>query len=472
MPEISFDALLVGLPPEPPSVLAEIQAQVANSGQKVVVLDDDPTGTQTVHGVSVLTEWSIPSLQQALESGESAFYILTNSRSLLPEAAQALNLAIGENLKQACRLSGKSVAVISRSDSTLRGHFPGEVDALATALGEPLDGLILAPYFREGGRYTIGDTHYVVSGGLAQPAGETEFARDPAFGYSASYLPAWVQEKTGGRIAAEQVQSISINELRRGEALPRLLALRDQQVCVLNAACDADIEQAALALLEAERQGKRFIYRTAASFVRARAGITPHPLLTPGELSNTENTGGLVVAGSFVPKTSAQLAVLRQAFSFCDIELDVPSLLDDKQRPGLLAQACKTINDALNAGQDVLLYTSRTLITGLDAAGSLAIGRLVSGSLVDCVRGLTTRPRYLVSKGGITSSDVAVKGLAVRKARVMGQVLPGIPVWRLGAESRFPGMVYVVFPGNVGDEQALASVIGKFREDQPGCCSS
>jgi uncharacterized protein YgbK (DUF1537 family) len=68
-----------------------------------------------------------------------------------------------------------------------------------------------------------------------------------------------------------------------------------------------------------------------------------------------------------------------------------------------------------------------------------------------------------LTKGGITSSDIATEGLAVKDALVCGQIIPGVPVWKLGAESRYPGLIYVVFPGNVGDAQALVEVVNKLR---------
>jgi uncharacterized protein YgbK (DUF1537 family) len=74
------------------------------------------------------------------------------------------------------------------------------------------------------------------------------------------------------------------------------------------------------------------------------------------------------------------------------------------------------------------------------------------------VESITTRPRYILAKGGITSSDVATLGLHVKRAMVLGQTLPGVPVWHLGTESRFPGLVYIVFPGNVGDENSLVEI--------------
>jgi uncharacterized protein YgbK (DUF1537 family) len=464
MVETSFESLISGLPPEPESVLSEIQARVSTNCQKIVVLDDDPTGTQSVHNVSVLTEWSVPILREELELGSPAFYILTNSRSLTVEAAQALNHEIGVNLKDAAKQAGRKFVVISRSDSTLRGHYPAETDALAEGLEIFFDGLILAPYLREGERFTINNIQYVVSGKRALPVGETEFARDPALRYSASDLRFWVEEKTKGKIAAETVASLSIKDIRTGDILSKLTNLHDGQVCIVNAACDADIEQVVLGLLEAEGQGKRFLYRTAASFVRARAGIPPRPLLTSSELESVTNSGGLVIVGSFVPKTNTQLEALRQKFALNEIELDVNALLDDSQRSRVLSDVQRMINQAISTGQDVLLFTSRKLVTGENAQKTLKIEEIVSESLVACVRGLRTRPRYLVSKGGTTSSDVATKGLDVHKAMVLGQVLPGVPVWRLDMKSRFPGMVYVVFPGNVGDQNALVDVVSKFQK--------
>ena len=128
-----------------------------------------------------------------------------------------------------------------------------------------------------------------------------------------------------------------------------------------------------------------------------------------------------------------------------------------------LSRVVTQTNQALAAGRDVVVFTSRKLITGGDAAASLDIGRRVSAALVRLVRDLTTRPRYLIAKGGITASDLATKGLGVKRAMVLGQIGPGIPVWELGAETKFPGLPYVVFPGNVGSSNALNEVILKFK---------
>ncbi|MGB0387405.1 MAG: four-carbon acid sugar kinase family protein [Ardenticatenaceae bacterium] len=463
---LNKNEVLGGLPSEwPVSLLPEIQQAVRASPCKVVVLDDDPTGTQTVHGIPVLTEWSVESLRGELANDGPAFYLLTNSRSVGLAEAQALNREIGRNLVAAAQQTGRDFAVVSRSDSTLRGHFPGEVDALVEAIEETFDAWLIIPFFLEGGRYTINDIHYVAEGESFVPAAQTPFARDAAFGYRASNLRAWVEEKTGGQISAERVQSITIEDIRDGgpeEVAQKLLGLTKGSVCVVNAASYRDLEVFVRGLLLAEAQGKSYLYRTAASFVQVRAGLAPRPLLTAKELA-VGTGGGLVVVGSYVPKSTTQLHELLAQADIVGLEVDVSVLLKDAQWSAEIERITKEANQALERNKDVVIYTSRQLITAQDAESSLSIGQRVSAGLVAIVRGISVKPRYLLAKGGITSSDVATKGLGVKQALVLGQILPGIPVWQLGAESRHPGLPYIVFPGNVGGADALVEIVHKLR---------
>lgn len=434
--------------------------------EKVVVLDDDPTGTQTVHGVPVLTEWSVEALRQEFTNELSAVYLLTNSRSLSLPQAQALNTTIGEHIRQAASVTSRRCVVVSRSDSTLRGHFPGEVEALAEALAQDFDAWLLIPFFQEGGRYTIGNVHYVAEGDSLVPAAETEFARDAVFGYRASDLRDWVEEKTAGRIPAHTVAAISLEDLRRGgptQVTTRLMALPHGSICIVNAASQRDLEVLTQGLLTAEARGKRFLYRTAASFVAVRADITPRPLLTAADMGLAEARGGLVIVGSYVPRSSSQLEALHSQSGVQSVEVHVPALLDTTQRDAEITRVCHAIEHGLRQGQDVVVFTSRMLVTGADAHSNLSIGQHISAGLVAIVHGLTRRPRYLLAKGGITSSDIATQGLGVKRALVLGQIFPGVPVWQLGPETRYPGMSYIVFPGNVGGPNALAEVVTALR---------
>jgi uncharacterized protein YgbK (DUF1537 family) len=460
-------ATFTALPPVwPLDVLPANAAAATASGRTLVVLDDDPTGTQTVRDIAVVTTWDVATLAEELSAAPACFYILTNSRSLTPAASRTLHLDLASNLRAASAATGRAFAVASRSDSTLRGHYPLETDTLAEVLG-PFDATILTPYFEAGGRYTLDDIHYVAEGDRLVPAAATPFARDAAFGYRTSHLPSYVEEKTAGRTRAADVATISLDLIRRGgppAVAAKLRGLPRGSVCIVNAAAPRDIEVFAAATLSAEATDARFLYRTAAGFVAARIGQSPQQaLLAPAAFSRTTPHGGLTVVGSYVPKTSAQLAALLATSAVTPIEVDVTALLDDTRRAPTLAAILTALNTALAAGRDTVVYTSRQLVTASDAAGSLAIGRRIADALIHLVRNLAVAPRYLIAKGGITSSDTATLGLGVRRAIVLGQALPGVPVWQLGPEARFPGLGYVVFPGNVGSDTALADLIAILR---------
>ena len=464
---LSKFAAFAALPPVwPTDVLPANGSAALASGRTLVVLDDDPTGTQTVRDIAVVTTWDVATLTAELSAAPACFYILTNSRSLTAASSRALHVELANNLRAASAATRRPIVVASRSDSTLRGHYPLETDTLAEFLG-PFDVTFLTPYFEAGGRYTLNDTHYVAEGDRLVPAADTPFALDAAFGYRSSHLPSYVEEKTAGRTRAVDVATISLDELRAGGPLAvaeKIRALPRGSVCVVNAAAPRDIEVFAAATLAAEATGSRFLYRTAAGFVAARLGQSPqHALLSPAAFSTPTSTGGLTVVGSYVPKTSAQLSALLAASAVTPIELDVTALLDDTRRSPALAAALAALNTALAADRDTVVYTSRQLITSSDPAASLAIGRRVSDALIYIVQNLTVAPRYLIAKGGITSSDTATLGLGVRRALVLGQALPGVPVWQLGPEAKFPGLGYVVFPGNVGSDTALADLVSRLR---------
>lgn len=470
---IEFEELRASLPPLWPDdqLGTGIEAYVRAENQCVVALDDDPTGTQTMHDIWVVTDWRFESLRDALADNEPSMFILTNSRSLpLPEA-QELNRKIAGELVRAARATGRKLIVVSRSDSTLRGHYPGEVDALAESLVEagmpPFDGICLVPCFFEGGRYTANDIHYVLEGSRLIPAAQTPYAGDAVFGYTHSNLPDWVEEKTGGRIKAGQVTSISLDTIRRGgpDAVAAQLKTVNNGVIVVNAMEYRDLQVFTSGLHQAQTAGKSFLFRSAAAIVKTAAGITDQALITRADMvsSNSNQHGGLIVFGSHVPKSNLQLESLLKLPDIFPYELPVEKVIADSERAEVLQQAVEQINSALKSGRDTVLFTSRKVVTGQEASVSLAISQRVSAALVEITQSISAQPRFLIAKGGITSSDIATQGLGVQRARVLGQILPGVPVWKLGVESRYPGMSYVVFPGNVGGPESVANVVKLLR---------
>jgi uncharacterized protein YgbK (DUF1537 family) len=455
--------ILEQLPPEwPVDLLPSIKEELGRSTYKIVILDDDPTGTQTARDLPVLTTWTSAALENELNGPYPAFFILTNSRSLPGDEAVELAREIGSAIKQASEITGVRTIIISRSDSTLRGHFPAEVDATAQVMGKSALPYLIIPFFLEGGRYTINDIHYVKEGDKLVPAAQTPFAQDAAFGFSQSNLKKYIEEKTCGEIKAKDVVSITLNDLRVGgpkRVAEILSGIPAGRACCVNAASYRDMEVLVMALIEVENQGKEFLYRTAASFVRTRTGLDETGgLLSKNELISDSSHGGLFVIGSYVAKTTSQVNALFKQSDITPIEVQVATLLDPDRRATEIQRVTQLATDTMLAGRDAAIYTSRDLVSGADAESSLEIGQTVSDSLISIVRGITVQPRYLVAKGGITSSDVATKGLEVQRAMVIGQALPGVPSWRLGNEARYPGMSYIVFPGNVGDDDALVQI--------------
>ena len=285
---------------------------------------------------------------------------------------------------------------------------------------------------------------------------ETEFSRDSVFGYSTSYLPDYVAEKTRGRIPSSAVERFLLDDIR-GDVRDRLQSLSDNACCVVDCERQSDLDGFTAQVLEAVATGKRFLFRSGASLLTSLAGLPPQPVGAENLHSQARNDGpGAVIVGSHVRKTTAQLEALLAEPDVAPVQVDVDRIADDRQ--GLLAEVLADASAAHVAGLTPVIYTSRVERAFPDHAERLAFGDQVSGLLMDVVRGLPEETSFLISKGGITSNDVLSDGLALHQSRVLGQVLPGCSVVRCPDDHpRFPGLPVVIFPGNVGDANALAT---------------
>ncbi len=480
--------VFAGLPPARPGdegLRESIRATRAAGDLLLGVLDDDPTGSQAVHDVQVVTVLEEDAYAAALAGPGATCFVLTNSRSLGGPAAAELTTRAARGLITVAGRRGTRIQLISRSDSTLRGHVMAEVTALQAVrrdmVGRGYDGVLLVPAFLEAGRVTAADIHWARTAAGLIPVGETEFAKDTAFGYGASDLRVFVAEKSGGTIQPEDVRSISLADIRLGgpgRVREVLASAAGGAWVVVNATEYSDLETVARAVLDAEREGQSFLFRTGPSFVRALSGLGPKPPLRGAQIWGADGGvragaggHGLVVVGSHVGQTSRQVAALRARAVTTDIELDVPAVLAgglDVAGGPVVASTARRVTAALGHS-DVLLYTSRAVVTAPDAAGSLTIARTVSAALSRIVRdALAARPAWVIAKGGITSHDVMLHGLGIRRAEVAGQLFPGtVSVFRpLDAAPEAVGMPFVVFAGNVGDDGTLAQVVAILHGEQ------
>lgn len=468
---MTLDAKVLASYPPVDEMLADklLKEELQKNQKKIVVLDDDPTGVQTVHDIFVYTEWSLETMRQAFEEEEPLFYILTNSRGFTAEQTEKVHHEIATVIQRAAEETGKEYLFISRSDSTLRGHYPLETEILKEEYekntGEKIDGEILCPFFKEGGRFTIDNVHYVKYGDKLVPANETEFAQDRTFGYTAPSMPEYIEEKTGGAFPASDVIGISLEDIRHmniDKIEQQLMEVRDFQKIIVNAVDYVDLKIFCTALFRTMNKGKNFMFRTAASIVKVMGGICDQPLLTREKMVVTgSRNGGIIVAGSHTEKTTKQLEALRELDGIEFIELNATLVRDEAAFAAEVDRCIAREEACIREGKTVCCYTTRELLTADsgDKEDELRLSVKISDAVQSLVGRLSVTPAFIIAKGGITSSDVGTRALKVKRALVLGQAKPGIPVWQTGEESRFPMTPYIIFPGNVGEEFTLKEVV-------------
>ena len=449
---------------------------------KILVLDDDPTGSQTVYDVPVYTHFDLDDLLSARRDDSKTVYVLTNSRSLHEKESEELHRRLIHNWISADSIAadpGGETLVISRGDSTLRGHYPLETDTIKNTLSSGIGATILVPAFPEGGRFTMDDIHYVRENHLLVPAAETEFARDSSFGYTSSNLRGYVEEKTDGVVDAADVVSISLESLRSGDIdsiARKLIHAPATGAVVVNAVDYNDLKVFTVAFAQTAKSGNRHIFRSAASLVKVFAGLDDKALLEHHDMfTETAAAGpGILVAGSYVEKTTRQLASLLDQGTLAEVKLNIREALTAGKFPREVRRARRLVDRHMQTGRSVCLYTTNdgrreflSAAEGEEGLSDLELSARISAGIVEIVAKMETPPAWVVTKGGITSHDIAVKGMLIRRGVVMGQIIPGVPVWKCGAESRRPGIPLVIFPGNVGDETALARAVAKLTSGVP-----
>lgn len=410
---------------------------------KTIVLDDDPTGTQSATGVTVLLTSDADLLTEALRSADSV-YVQTNSRALTEPAAVALAEQVRADGEAAAARLGEPVRFVLRGDSTLRGHVFAETDVFLddTAV------VLFVPAFPAGGRTTLDGVHRVTVDGRDVPAHETEYADDPVFGFSTAVLVDYVREASGRDAVAVPLDVV------RGtpEALARILTDAPAgAVVVPDALDDDDVRRIADAVEASTAAGRHVVVRSAAPLAAELAGVRSHGLLdTPLDVGAGPT---LLVCGSHTSGATAQLDPVVRRWGPPTVVPTDRALTD---APAVGREAADAARTRMHAGDEVVVLTSER-----DRAAhhdTLDHGERVMTALTTAVRALAADTSVVIAKGGITSAEVARTGIGASSALVLGQVLPGVSVWDMQAHDGHR-VRYVVVPGNVGGPDTLIRVL-------------
>lgn len=446
--------------------LAAIRAHNRRERRWIVVLDDDPTGTQTTQNIpTVLGDWTVDDLNWAAEQDRPACFIQTNSRGLSPSAAEGtVDLAV-RTAYQVAEAADRRLTVVTRSDSTLRGHFLTELSAATRALeavGQAPNGIVFAPAFFEAGRVTSDRVQWATVDGRLVPAAHTEFARDVAFPYDELYLDDWVTNRWD---PSQRFRCLYLAAGQRDyEGFELLRAPRD--IAIIEARSYVELARAMEAAFHEESEGASFVYRTGPSAIRVLTGQENVQPIRLGRVPRRrDQPGGLIVAGSHTELTNQQLAELQKHYSIEVAEINLTKVLapDAHERHTEIERVVEQAVQSLAAGL-TLIQTTRQMVN--HASVPMLTTQRVADAVTEVAAQVVaqTEPRYLVAKGGITSNDIAAKSLSCTRATVLGQAFPGlVPLWRLENGTR-PGLLYVVFPGNVGTRDTLTELISRLED--------
>jgi uncharacterized protein YgbK (DUF1537 family) len=414
---------------------------------RYVVLDDDPTGVQTLAGIRVLLAWDAGAVAAALADRRSV-HLITNARALAPERARAVTASAART----ARAGAPEATVVLRGDSTLRGHLLDEVEGVASAVTPGrLPPLLLVPALPSAGRVTVAGVQLIERGGRLVPLHETEYATDGLFSYRSARLLEWAEERSAGVFRAADGRELYLDDLRAGgpaavaAALGELYSAGRPAVLAPDAVTDADLEVVAEGYLRAVDDGAETLVRCAPAFAGVLARTTANALVP----APAAREGMLVVCGSHVPATTAQLRILADERPGSLVVVD-PAALASARPQAEVARAAMAAVERIRDGRLAVVSTARGRPAGTE---TLHAGERIAAGIAAVAAAIEPRPSVVVAKGGITSCVTLRDGLGVSAAEVVGPVLPGVSRWRAGE------LDYLVVPGNVGDDRLLADIV-------------
>ena len=442
---------------------------------KIIVIDDDPTGSQTVHDCLLLLRWDVDTLKKGFQSSSNLFFILANTRALSENQAEERLKEIADALNDVISTQGYNkdeLIFISRGDSTLRGHNFLEPYTLSKLLG-PFHATFHIPAFIEGKRITKNGNHFV--GDL--PAHKTIYAQDKNFGFQTNNVGQLLCQKSKNKLEFKKIKNIfhselAISDVNESNKVSEMVAnLTGNTHVVVDALNYSQLKVFSKIIMKYHTQ-KSFLFRSAASFVSTISNIHKNRKKTSYYSTlcrkNRDNKYmiGLIVIGSYVELTNRQLKKISERDAINLIELDVSEFhqihkLEDRhiQIDLFKTKLIKEIRNSIDKCFTPILHTSRKYLISGNKSEQRQFSNSLAYFMAQLVAEIKFEIGYLISKGGITTNLILSEGLNADVVYLEGQILPGISLVTHKIPELDIKIPVVTFPGNIGDDYSLVKVL-------------
>ncbi len=439
---------------------------------KIVVFDDDPTGSQTVNDCPLVLKWDHETLLKGLQSKSNLLFILANTRSLSEYELRIRLEEICFNLSDVIKnpfFKNEEFIFVSRGDSTLRGHNFLEPYLINKFLG-PFDATFHIPAFIEGNRVTKYGLHFVNN----IPAHKTIFAKDQVFGYQTNDIKKLLYQKSNSKLNLSDINNLYLDdlstiEIKRGNSIyEELRNFKNNSQVIVDTTTYSELDKFANILITLIKD-KRFLFRTSASFIssisNSRKNTKKHIFYSQLRRQiKGRYLKGLVVVGSIVDLTTNQLYKLLEINSCRALEINVEEFFKisrtskQEQINSLRKIIVQNIRELLAKSLIPVLYTSREMIFLQDKNELIKFQQSLSIFISGIIQEIKNEIGYLISKGGITSNTILSEGFCVDSVYLEGQIFTGISVVNVDISST-EKIPVVTFPGNIGDENMLVKVL-------------
>ena len=441
---------------------------------KIIIIDDDPTGSQTVNGCNLLLKWDYETLLKGLKDSSNLLFILANTRSLSKEDVKIRLKEICSALREIMNNSSfaeEDFVLISRGDSTLRGHNFVEPDIINELLG-PFDATFYIPAFIEGNRTTVNGNHFVDN----IPIHKTIFSKDKIFGFNTSNVKELIYEQSNYQLDFNNIENIFIKDFEALETnqpsklFMQIEKLKNNKKVIVDIMDYSQLDKFS-SIVRSLLKKKKFLFRSAASFISSLSNVkrTQKDHIYFSQLRRKNNSDkamkGLIVVGSYVELTTLQLNKVLEISLCKPIEINVFKLYeffkigDNLNLNSLKKLILNSIRQNLIRESIPVLYTSREIISPTDKNDLIQFQLFLSAFIAEIVSAIKNEIGYLISKGGITTNTIISEGLEADSVYLEGQILPGISLVTFNLLKQKGKLPIVTFPGNMGNQMSLVQAL-------------